>query len=125
MTTGTLRRELDDARAGWTERGEVVLDSGLTYGAGDPVLVRVRKRGHRYRTDDDAGAMARAGKPTGWLEAARRVAEDERDLNVSRVGVVFVPAVEGGLDVSELAVRVADASLAVYEELLELGLGSR
>lgn len=80
----------------------------------------MRKRGPRYRLDDGGGAIERAGRPFGWQEVARRVAEGEHWLNVSRDGVVFVPAVEGGLYLAALALRVADASVAVYQEVLDL-----
>lgn len=112
---------LAHARAGWGELGEVVLDGGVAYVEADRVLVRVRKRGSRYTIDDDGGAVARAGRPPGWLVLARRVAEDEYWLNVNRRGTVFVPAVErAGDGVAGLVLRVADASAAVYEGLLEL-----
>ena len=45
---------------------------------------------------------------------------DSDALNLSRDGAVFVPAVEGGLDVDALARRVARLSLAVYQEILDL-----
>jgi hypothetical protein len=41
-------------------------------------------------------------------------------MNVDRSGNVFVPAVEGR-DLQDLVVRLADASRAVHEALLELG----
>jgi hypothetical protein len=44
----------------------------------------------------------------------------EADLNLAREGAVFVPAVEGGLSVDGLVTRVAETSLDVYQELLEL-----
>lgn len=117
---GAIEAALGAARGEWGELGDVVLDGGIAYVDGDPVQVRLRKRGPRYTIDDRGAAIERAGKPVGWLEVARRVAEDEHWLNVSRHGVVFVPAVEGGLDLAALALRVADASVAVYQEVLEL-----
>ena len=84
------------------------------------MLVRVRKHAYRYRIDDDRGAVSRAGRPPGWLELARRIAEDEFWLNVNRQGTIFVPAHEGRVDrLAWLSSRVADASVAVYEGLLE------
>jgi hypothetical protein len=99
---------------------EIVRDVGVEYVSGDPVLVRVRRRGRRLQIDDRAGAVTRAGRPPGWLEVARRVVEDEHRLNVNRAGVVFVPAFDRGRDLTPLVVRVADASSALYQELLEL-----
>jgi hypothetical protein len=51
------------------------------------------------------------------LETGLTYAED---LNVSRGGAVFVPAGEVGIDLSWLADRVAAASLALYDGLLDL-----
>ena len=117
-----LALALAEARSGWDELGEALIDGGVHYVAGDPVLVRVRKRGYRYTIDDDGGAVARAGRPAGWLELARRIAEDDYWLNVNRVGTVFVPTVEGRLNaMAWLCTRVADASAALYEGLIELG----
>ena len=68
---------------------------------------------------------ATAGKRSGW-RGSRRAGSPSRsrwsrnlDLNVNRRGVVFVPTVRPDW-VDALAARVADASLAVYEALLEL-----
>jgi hypothetical protein len=98
---------------------EKTLEPGPAYRDSDPVIVRMRRRGHRYMLDDAGGALARAGRPPGWREVAERVVEDFA-LNVNRRGVVFVPAVEGGLDRTWLAGRVAACSAALYEMLLEL-----
>jgi hypothetical protein len=98
---------------------ERVVEPGPAYGDGEPVRIRIRKRGHRYDIDDDGAAWAKAGasgRPA--LEAAEQVVALE-GFNVNRSGVVFVPAVEGR-DIDALASRLADCSLAVYSELLEL-----
>jgi hypothetical protein len=116
-----VRRELVEARERWGEVGETTLDARVEYADGDPVLVHLRKRGHRYKIDDGGGAVARAGRTPGWLDRARRVVEGEHWLNVSRSGLVFVQAVEGGRPgVAPLVLRVADASADLYEELLDL-----
>jgi hypothetical protein len=101
------------------ERDEVVLETGLAYTEGEPVLVRLRKRGYRYDLRDEGRAVELAGRPAGWRESAT-AAVDANDLNVTRTGVVFVPAVEGGVDRDRLARRVAETSLALYDALLEL-----
>jgi hypothetical protein len=101
------------------ERDDVVVEMGLSYVEGEPVHVRVRKRGHRYELRDDSRAVELAGRPRGWRDRAPAVV-DEFDLNLRRTGVVFVPAVEGGVDRDWLACRVAEASAAVYDALLEL-----
>jgi hypothetical protein len=115
-----LRATIQELRASWGERGEAGVEAGISYRAGDPVLVHIRKRAHRYRIDDGGGAVERAGRPPDWLEVARQVVDAERSLNVSRTGVVFVPAVEGGMELATLATRVAEASVALYQELLDV-----
>jgi hypothetical protein len=111
-----MRQALEAARATWGERGEVRIDSGLAYGDGDPVRVLVRKRGHRYDLTDDGAAVRKAGV-RGWLPVAEAVVADYW-MNVNRGGVVCVGAVEGR-DLASLAARIAETSLAVYQELLE------
>ena len=95
-----------------------LVDTGLRYGDGEPVLVSVRKRGSRIDIDDRGRGAEKAGRPPGWLEVAREVVERD-SLNVNRAGVVFVGSVEGR-NFEPLVHRVADRSLAVYEELLGL-----
>lgn len=101
------------------ERDEVIIDTGLAYTENEPVLVAVRRRGRRYDLRDDGRALELAGRPAGWSEAAAAAVE-AFDLNLTRSGIVFVPAVEGGIDRDWLARRVAEASLAVYDAVLDL-----
>jgi hypothetical protein len=111
-----LKHALETAEV---ERSERLIDSGLEYVPGDPVLVKVVRRGRRYLVTDDAAAVARAGQPPGWRGAAERaLAEDA--LNLSRGGAVFVPAIEGRVSIESLVTRVARLSLAVYQEILDL-----
>jgi len=98
----------------------LVVADELVYAPGEPVRVLVRRRGGRYLISDEGRAVALAGRPSRWLEVAKRVVERERALNVNRRGVVFVPSVEGGADRERLVRRVAEASLALHDELLEL-----
>jgi hypothetical protein len=101
------------------ERDEVPLETALAYREGEPVLVRLRRRGRRYDLRGDGRAVELAGRSPGWRDCAAAVV-DAHDLNVSRTGVVFVPAVEGGVDRDWLAGRVAETSVALYDALLEL-----
>jgi hypothetical protein len=104
------------------ERGELTLE--VESASHRRVHVLVRKRGRRYRVSDRSSAMPAGGNlPRGWLEVARRVA-DEEGMNVSRDGVVYVPAVEGR-DIARLVQRVADASSAVSGALLDLQAAGR
>ena len=99
-------------------RSGIVRDTGLTYTPGRPILVSVRRRGIRYDIDDMGGAVAVAGRPPGWLEAAERVVA-ELGWNVNRKGVVLVQVVEGR-DIDDLVRRTGEASAAVMEALFAL-----
>jgi hypothetical protein len=109
------------ASATWGDRGEALLDSGLTYGGNEPVLVRATKREGRYLVSDEGRASEAAGRPAGWRDAARRL-EQEYLVNVSRKGVVFLPAAHRReLEwLTTIVERIAEASAAFYGELLEL-----
>jgi hypothetical protein len=113
-----VRSSLDRERAAWGEVGETALATGHFYRPGEAVVVSVRKRGRRYDIDDGGHAVRSAGRPAGWLDAARSVVAAE-GLNVNRAGVVFVPAVEGR-DLASLAWRIGETSLRVYGALLDL-----
>ena len=116
----TIRRTLEAELVEWDDRGELALDSGRAYGDGEPVSVRVRRREHRYTIDDAGAAVAKAGKPRGWYAAAEQIVAADW-LNVNRAGIVFVHSVRGReAMLPSLALRIADASVAVYEALLEL-----
>jgi hypothetical protein len=119
--TASPKARLAEALESWGERGEIDLDTGLTYAPDQPVRVRVRKRRQRYDIDDLGRAVSGAGSPAGWLAEAERVVEAE-GLNVNRSGFVFVPAVEGR-DIYALVMKVAEASLAVHAALLDLDDG--
>ena len=104
------------------ERGEHVIDTGLTYDGITPVRVRVTKREGRYEVSDDGGAVAAAGVERGWLQFDERISVGEYCANVSRRGVVFLPGVDrdNGEWISKLPGIVAQASCDLYEALLEL-----
>ena len=104
------------------ERGEIVIDSGLTYDGITPVRVRVTKREGRYEASDDGRAMAAAGAKRGRLAFDERITVGEYCVNVSRQGVVWLPAVDrGDADwIAKLADLVAEGSVVLYEALLEL-----
>jgi hypothetical protein len=110
-TWAELRRELPKQ---W------IVETGLRYGPGEPVRIRIRRRGRRYDLDDLGEAVRLAGKAPGWREAAERAVEP---MNVSRSGVVLVAAVEGSFpdrDIESLARRLGASSRAVYDALVEL-----
>jgi hypothetical protein len=101
------------------ERGQLLVDSGLAYGDGEPVRILVRKRLDHYLLTDQGRAVEKAFKPVGWQEPAEWAAEP---MNVDRRGAVFVPAFGSGGSsrLADLLVRLADASRAVHEALLAL-----
>jgi hypothetical protein len=101
-----------------------VFDSGLEYVPGDPVTVRVVERvvhdGVRtVSVTDDSAAAQRAGRRAGWRSVGERVA-DELVVNVGRDGAISLPVVRVGPGQDAIAKRIAAASLALYQELLEL-----
>jgi hypothetical protein len=100
-------------------RSETEIETGLEYRPGEPVLVRVVRRAHRVTVSDGGAAVENAGHPPGWRAVAARI-DRELVVNVSRQGVVSLPVVAVGPGVDAIVQRVADASLALYQELLEL-----
>jgi hypothetical protein len=107
--------------AGWVDGDGVVVRTECVYGPDDPVDVIVRKRGWRFDISNGGRAVERAGRATGWSTVAERVV-DTHALNVNRRGVVFVQSNEARLE--SLVSRVADCSVALYQELLDSELGS-
>lgn len=112
------------AAADSDSRSEIVIDTGLEYRPADPVLVRVVRRGQRSRgiaegITDDGAAVAKAGRPPSWHEAVERVFQ-EFDVNISRRGVVSLPVVPVGPTEVEVVRRIGEASLALYQEILDL-----
>jgi len=104
------------------ERGELVMDTGLTYDGITPVYIRVTKREGRYEVSDDGGAVAAAGVDRGLLAFGEQISVGECCANVSRQGVVSLPGFNrrGNEWISKLPGIVAEGSCALYEALLEL-----
>lgn len=100
-------------------RSETVIDTGLEYRPGDPVRVRVVRREHRVSVTDDGAALEKAGRPRCWREAADRV-DQELDVNISQLGVISLPVVRVGPCKEKIVRRIAEASLGLYQELLDL-----
>ena len=105
-----------DSPRGWVEGEDVAIRTQLTYRPDEPVEVLVRKRGWRCDISDGARAVDAAGRPQGWRDVARRVVDDHA-LNINRRGVVFVQSNEARLQ--SLVIRVADCSVALFQELLD------
>jgi hypothetical protein len=100
-------------------RSDTAIDTGLEYGPSDPVRVRVIRRAQRTDVTDDGGAVQRAGQPRRWRAAVDRALQ-EFDVNISAAGVVWLPVVPAGPSQSEVVQRIGEASLALYQELLDL-----
>jgi len=98
---------------------EQIVDTGFEYVPGDPVRVRIVRRDRRTRVTDDGGGVTRAGHPAGWRSVAERVA-DEVVVIVSRHGVISLPVSSRGPALEALVQRIGEASLALYQEILEL-----
>jgi hypothetical protein len=117
----------DGAPADWARhqgRNDLVAlleghDSGLEYLPGEPVRLRVDVR-RFFEVSDERRAVELAGRPPGWRDVARRI-EVERVVNVSRHGAVQLP-VMGRHSFEEIAERVANASLELYQALLDLAM---
>ena len=95
-----------------------LVETGFEYVPGDPVVLRVAQHKFPYVRDDGA-AVDRAGRPPGWRDVAERVAR-ELGVNISRGGVVSLPVVRAGPGFAAIVERVADASLGLFQGLLEL-----
>jgi hypothetical protein len=94
--------------------------TGLAYRPGELVRVTVTHRVQRTSVSDEGAAVQRAGKPAGWRAIAEQL-ERDRDVNITRQGVVWLPVVAAGPDEQAVVERIAEASLALYQDLLELG----
>jgi hydrogenase maturation factor len=86
----------------------------------EPTVV-VKRRERRVAVTDEGSAVALAGAPPGWRKVARRI-ELDYVVNVTRNGTVWLP-VQGRFNVEEIEERIARASLALYQDLLELQNG--
>jgi hypothetical protein len=105
--------------SGEPDRIEATLDSRLEYRPGEPIRIRVVRRGSRTWVSDDGAAVERAGRPTNWRQAADRVSR-ELEVNFSRSGMISLPVVPVGPSEEQVVRRIAEASRAFYQELLEL-----
>ncbi|HEV8459417.1 MAG TPA: hypothetical protein VGQ38_01805 [Gaiellaceae bacterium] len=84
-------------------------------------MLRVSKREGRYKITDDGAAVAAAGT-SGWAVAfPEQIVLGAYSVNVSRQGVVWLPAVAPSDDwLAKVCDLVRDGSVALYERLLEL-----
>ena len=104
------------------ERGELLLDTGLTYDGISPVCIRVMKREGRFEFSDNGGAVAAAGIDCRRVIFPDRIPVEEYSVNVSRQGVVSLPGFQRSSEewLAKLPELVAAGSLALHQTLLEL-----
>lgn len=104
------------------QRGEVVLDTGLTYDGTRPITVRVTKREGRWNFTDDRGAVAAARIVGQRLKLPDLIDLGDHAVNISRHGEVSLPGFARSRDewLNKLPELVAEGSLALFSSLLEL-----
>lgn len=104
------------------QSGEIVFDTGLTYDGITPVTLRVTKREGRWNFTDDAGAVAAAGVDGQRLKLPGSIDLGDYSVNVSRQGEVSLPGFARSSEewLNKLPELVAEGSLALYSDLLEL-----
>ena len=100
------------------EPREELIDTGLEYRPGEPVLLRAVRRRH-ILVSDRGTALEKTGRVPGWREVGDRL-EEELCVNVGRNGAVSLPVVPAGPGYEAIVRRIADASLALYQDVLEL-----
>lgn len=103
-------------------RGEVILDTAMSYDGIAAVRVRARKTDGKVDFSDDGGAVAAAGVDPDGLVFPDRIAIADCSVNVTRRGVVWLPGFARSSDewLAKLPELVAQGSLALYDALLEL-----
>jgi len=104
------------------DRGELVLDTGLTYDGITPIRIRATKREGRFEFSDEGSAVAAAGVDGKQLRLPDSISLGTYAANVSRQGVVSLPGFARSSEqwLAKLPELVAEGSLALYEALLEL-----
>jgi len=102
------------------DRGEIRIDTGLTYDGITPVSVHVGKRDRRYGVTDNGAAIAAAGVDSNRIAFPDRIAIGEYEVNVSRQGIVCLSAVQPTESwLATICELVARGSISLYEELLD------
>ena len=99
-----------------------ILETGRTYDGIAPVRVHVKRREGRYEFSDGGGAVAAAGVRPSELRFDDRIELGEYGVNVSRMGVVFLPGFSSSSPewLAKLPDLVAEGSVVLYETLLEV-----
>lgn len=106
------------------DQREATVDTGLTYDGSAPALVRITRRDGRYKVTDDGRAVSVAGGAGGRVNYPEQLTFGEYSVNVSRQGVVWLPAVTPNDEwLATIPDLVARGSVALYEQLLELEEG--
>ena len=102
------------------DRGEITIDTGLTYDGISPVRVHVSKRHRRYGVTDKGAAIATAGVDWNRVAFPDWIAIGEYEVNVGRQGLVCLSAVQPTEDwLDTICELVARGSIALYEQVLD------
>ena len=97
-----------------------LVDTGSTYDGVRPVRIQVSKREGRYRISDEGGAVDAAGG-VGDVTYPEQLTVGRYSVNVSRQGVVWLPAVTPTDEwLTTICDVVAKGSVELYEHLLDL-----
>ena len=103
------------------DRGEITLETGLTYDGITPVLIHLSKRDRRYGVTDGGGAVAASGSNISHVAFPERISIDDYEVNVSRKGIVVLSAVAPTPTWLEtICELVGRGSVALYEHLLDV-----
>jgi hypothetical protein len=113
------QRDAQRLLAAHDARTEETIATRMEYVPGDPVTVTVTRRAQRTSVSDQGAAIKRAGTPSDWTAVAEQLQRD-RDVNITRQGVVWLPVVAAGPGERAIIDRVAEASLVLYHDLLDL-----
>jgi hypothetical protein len=100
-------------------RVETARETALEYRPGEHVVVTVLHRERRLSVTDRGAGLRKAGSPPGWRDVAARIVR-ELDVNVTRRGEIWLPVVAVGPGLESVTDRVAAASQALYQDVLEL-----
>jgi hypothetical protein len=104
-----------------TARGDAIIETDLTYDGLRPVIVRISNRDGRYKVTDVGAAVSAAGDIGRHVAYPEQIPLGRYSVNVSRQGVVWLPAVRPEYAwLERICDLVSRGSVVLYERLLEL-----
>lgn len=123
MSSEDLHAAAQSTLDGLGDSEQADFDVGVRNSQGRPILIRIRRRGDRYRLDDQGASLHAARTPEIWFRLARSVAA-ETLTNTNRAGRLFFAGITRD-QVWARACQLADASRTLEERLLEHQTGKR